>query len=91
MHPSRLRVAFPVRFDGMSALDTSAQGAVEVRLPAHSEPVIYSYQNEEDCEKLMEYQLVNAIEGPVVRDAEAIFLVSWHALSCGDPGRINTV
>ena len=66
-----------------------ALGTIEVHLLADAEPEVYSYQNKENYEKLVKYQLVNAVEDPVVRDAEAMALDAWRTLSCKDAGRID--
>ncbi len=69
--------------------DAVALGTIEVHLLADAEPEVYSYQNKEDCEKLVKYRLVNAVEDAVVRNAETIALDAWRVLGCRDAGRID--
>jgi D-alanine-D-alanine ligase len=66
-----------------------ALGTIEVHFLVDAEPEVYSYQNKENCEKLVKYRLVNAVKDAVVRDAEAIALDAWRVLCCRDAGRID--
>ena len=66
-----------------------ALGTIEVHLLANAEPEVYSYQNKENCEKLVKYRLVNPVEDAAVRNAEAIALDAWRVLGCRDAGRID--
>ena len=67
----------------------AAIGTIEVHLRAAAEPLIYSYQNKENCEKLVDYRLVDALGDAIVREAEAIALQAWRVLGCRDAGRID--
>jgi D-alanine-D-alanine ligase len=64
-------------------------GTLEVILRPAAEPGVYSYHNKEYCEELVEYPLVSAAEDEEVRQAEAVALKAWQALSCRDAGRVD--
>jgi len=64
-------------------------GSVEVILLDNAEQGIYSYVNKENCEELVEYRLVLAMEDPLVAEAERIALDAWQVLGCRDAGRID--
>jgi len=66
-----------------------ALGTIEVHLLAEAEPLIYSYQNKENCEELVDYRRVDAAADAAVREAEAIALQAWRVLGCRDAGRID--
>jgi len=66
-----------------------AIGTIEVHLLAAAEPLIYSYQNKENCEELVEYRLVDAARDAAVGEAEAIALQAWRVLGGRDAGRID--
>jgi len=72
-----------------TGLEARALGTIEIHLLAEAEPEIYSYQNKENCEKLVEYRLANPIADAVVREAEAVALDAWRVLGCRDAGRID--
>jgi D-alanine-D-alanine ligase len=61
-------------------------GVMEVILLPGSEPEIYSYNNKEYCEELVEYR---AVSDPEARRAEEVALAAWHALGCQDAGRVD--
>lgn len=61
-------------------------GVMEVLLLANAEAEIYSYQNKEHCEELVEYR---AVTDPEAKLAEEVALASWHALGCQDGGRVD--
>jgi D-alanine-D-alanine ligase len=66
-----------------------ALGSLEIVLLDRAEPDVYSYNNKERCEELVEYRLVKADEDPQVARAEQIALAAWRALNCRDGGRID--
>jgi len=69
--------------------EASAIGTIEVHLRTAEEPLIYSYQNKEKCEELVDYRLVDAAQDTTVKAAEAMALHAWRVLGCRDAGRID--
>jgi D-alanine-D-alanine ligase len=67
----------------------AAIGTIEVHLRPAAQALIYSYQNKENCEELVDYRLVDAAGDATVREAEAIALQAWRVLGCRDAGRID--
>ena len=67
----------------------AAIGTIEVHLRPAAQALIYSYQNKENCEELVDYRLVDAAGDSTVREAEAIALQAWRVLGCRDAGRID--
>ena len=71
-------------------LGTGAQaralGALEVVLKADAEPGVYSYENKERCEQLVEYRLAT---DATARRAEAVALAAWRCIGGRDVGRID--
>ncbi|MCA1766042.1 MAG: D-alanine--D-alanine ligase [Desulfobulbaceae bacterium] len=63
-----------------------AIGVMEVMLLEKAEAEIYSYQNKENCEELVEYR---PVADPEAKLAESVALASWHALGCRDGGRVD--
>ncbi|MFO7605254.1 MAG: D-alanine--D-alanine ligase [Desulfurivibrionaceae bacterium] len=63
-----------------------AIGVMEVVLLEKAEAEIYSYQNKENCEELVEYR---PVADPEAKLAESVALASWHALGCRDGGRVD--
>ena len=72
-----------------TGLAAAAIGTIEVHLRAEAEPLIYSYQNKENCEDLVDYRLVDTAGDATVHSAEAIALQAWRVLGCRDAGRID--
>jgi D-alanine-D-alanine ligase len=72
-----------------SGADSVVLGSIELHLRAAAEALVYSYQNKENCEDLVEYRLVDAATDATVRQAEAIALQAWRVLGCRDAGRID--
>jgi D-alanine-D-alanine ligase len=72
-----------------TGMDAAVLGSIELHLQAAAEALVYSYQNKENCENLVEYRLVDAGTDAVVREAEAIALQAWRVLGCRDAGRID--
>jgi D-alanine-D-alanine ligase len=69
--------------------EASAIGTIEVHLRSDAEPLVYSYQNKENCESLVDYRLADAVGDGTVQKAEAIALKAWQVLGCRDAGRID--
>jgi len=67
----------------------AAIGTIEVHLRPAAQALIYSYQNKENCEELVDYRRVDAAGDATVRQAEAIALQAWRVLGCRDAGRID--
>ncbi|MBF0118321.1 MAG: ATP-grasp domain-containing protein [Desulfobacterales bacterium] len=66
--------------------DAKAIGTMEVILLKDAEADVYSYQNKEECEKLVEYRLV---QDEISKRAEDIALSSWKSLLGRDAGRVD--
>ncbi|HEV7281079.1 MAG TPA: D-alanine--D-alanine ligase [Pirellulaceae bacterium] len=64
-------------------------GTLEIVLLDEAEPEVYSYENKERCETLVEYRPVSSREDGMVAEAERIALHAWKALGCRDGGRID--
>jgi len=63
-----------------------AVGTLEVLLRQGAEREVYSYQNKENCEELVDYRLA---KDPKALQAQAAALACWRALGCRDAGRID--
>jgi D-alanine-D-alanine ligase len=63
-----------------------AVGTLEVLLRQGAEREVYSYQNKENCEELVDYRLA---KDPKALQAQATALAGWRALGCRDAGRID--
>lgn len=64
-------------------------GTLEIVLSDDAEPEVYSYENKERCETLVEYRPVSSRDDAMVAEAERIALHAWKALDCRDGGRID--
>lgn len=72
-----------------TGMDSAVLGSIELHLRDAAEPLVYSYENKENCEELVEYRLADAAVDGAVRAAEAIALQAWRVLGCRDAGRID--
>lgn len=61
-------------------------GVMEVILKERAEQEVYSYQNKEYCEELVEYRLVT--DG-MAEKVQEIALAAWKGLGCRDAGRVD--
>ena len=66
--------------------DATALGVMEVILRETAEPDVYSYQNKERCEELVEYRLAN---DAMAEKAREIALAVWRGIGCRDAGRVD--
>lgn len=64
-------------------------GTLEIVLSTEAEPEVYSYENKERCETLVEYRPVSSRDDATVAEAERIALHAWKVLGCRDGGRID--
>lgn len=64
----------------------AAIGALEIVLQPGADEAVYSYRNKEECERLVEYRLVDE---PAVDAAKEIALAAWKGLGCRDAGRVD--
>jgi len=91
--PVLVEAFLPGREFTVGLLGTGAEavaiGIIEVRLRAGAEPLVYSYQNKENCEELVDYRRVDAAEDDTVQKAAAIAMQAWQVLGCRDAGRID--
>lgn len=61
-------------------------GVMEVRLREGADQDVYSFENKERSEDLVEYSLV---EGGFAREASELALRVWRGLGCRDAGRVD--
>jgi D-alanine-D-alanine ligase len=66
--------------------DAAVLGVIEVMLREHAEPDVYSFQNKEKYEELVEYGL--ATDAAAVEAGE-IALEAWRGIGCRDAGRVD--
>jgi D-alanine-D-alanine ligase len=67
--------------------DARALGVMEVRLLRTAEKGVYSYQNKEQCERRVEYRLVEP--GPFRDEAARVALACYRLLGCRDAARLD--
>lgn len=63
-----------------------AIGALEVILKDGAQADVYTYENKERCEELVEYRLAT---DATARRAEAVALAAWQAIGGRDAGRLD--
>lgn len=61
-------------------------GVLEVVLTPEAESGVYTYENKERCEELVDYRLV---AGPEASSAAAIGLRAYQTIGCRDAGRVD--
>ncbi|MCA9774071.1 MAG: hypothetical protein KC466_16745 [Myxococcales bacterium] len=64
-------------------------GTLEVVLLENAEPGVYSYENKERCEQLVEYRLGRPNDDREVALVEETALAAWRVLGCRDAGRVD--
>jgi D-alanine-D-alanine ligase len=69
-----------------SGAEARAIGVIEVILKDRAEQDVYSYQNKEYCEELVEYRLVT---DTMAEKAQEVALAAWKGLGCRDAGRVD--
>lgn len=88
--PVLVETYLPGREFTVGVLGTGARarvlGALEVVLRPAAQPGVYSYDNKEHCEELVDYRL--ATDG-TARRAEAVALDAWRVIGGRDVGRID--
>ena len=60
---------------------------MEIVLLENADAEVYSYRNKEECEQLVQYQLLGP--GHLRQEVESLAVQSWRALGCRDAGRID--
>lgn len=68
-----------------SGMDAYVPGAMEI-VYKHSTDAIYSYDNKENYEDIVDYA---AVEGDLLEECKTIALGAWRALNCLDGGRVD--
>ena len=76
---------------GMAGTGEKAEvlGTIEVILHPHADAEVYSYRNKEECEDLVQYNLVRPANDEQVRSCEETALKVWRMLGCRDAGRVD--
>lgn len=64
-----------------------ALATMEIVLLENADADVYSYRNKEECEELVQYQLLGP--GHLRQEVESLAVQSWRALGCRDAGRID--
>ena len=64
-----------------------ALATLEIVLLPGADAEVYSYNNKENCEELVHYQLLK--KGALRRNIESLAVRAWRALGCRDAGRID--
>jgi D-alanine-D-alanine ligase len=72
-----------------TGMDSAVLGSIELHLRAAAEPLVYSYENKENCEEFVEYRPADAAVDGAVKAAEVLALKAWRVLGCRDAGRID--
>lgn len=67
--------------------NTEYTGALEIILKNNAEKYAYSFLNKENCEELIEYQLVT--DNVLNKKIEKMSVGIWKCLGCRDAGRID--
>ena len=66
--------------------DAAVVGGMEVIFRDSAESEVYSYQNKENSEELVDYAPIN---GPLLQEATDVALLAWRGLGCRDAGRVD--
>lgn len=64
-------------------------GTFEIILGEHAEDCGYTYENKQQYEQKVTYELVSGLNDPEVAAAERIALAAWLVLGCRDGGRVD--
>lgn len=67
--------------------EARALATMEIKLLEQADSDVYSYRNKEECEELVQYELLAA--GELRRQVEKLALDAWRALGCLDAGRLD--
>jgi D-alanine-D-alanine ligase len=72
-----------------TGVSASVVGTLEIKLRPDAEAHVYSYQNKELSEKLVDTPFVRAADDKQVAEAERLALAAWRAVGGCDAGRID--